>query len=721
MKIRVFLFSFLAVLFIFLSSITADSGYRQVNTSVGKVIIGLDKDSALEKFGVPQEASDNIWYYSTPEGFYVTFARGSLVDIYLYPRDLRAYVDVPVEFKAFGYFSDMRIKDITSEAQLIISEPERFLLEKPGIVIPKRPGDYQVLAKYDGVFSNPAYLKVEEPGGREVYAEKLISITVLPYKPQVPYQGKCEFRALGIFLDSAGTHSVRDMTERVTWYRRQGNQTTANRSNAITFDSLGKAAVFCVYRDMESPLREVKVQKDALLGGNTLKHITLMPEFISVANGKSMDLRAFGTYRNNWVEDITGKVKWEAGDTNVVSARGSGLFLAKNPGVTEVSAGLDDIKSLPVKIIVTGEAESSGLMRMQEREINPEKLTKDIRDEVERLKDDLAMKEKALTLVRINPESFDIPAGESRRASAQGVYSDSSLEDLTNLGEWSISDDKVARVAAGKIDAYSPGTARIYVSFKGIKSLPASVKVTGPELVSVILTPQGLQLPMGASRVFKAEGYFSDSSRRDITELAEWNIDNPRVIKIIKGRIRPLNFGRASVTAGYSGVKSLPATVRVVFTADWLMRAAIKGVSFLLLVIFAAFGILYILTERKMNILKSSMDKDPRRFIIGLYENAKIILNIFGLRYKEDIPPLSYAESVRGKYSIESSLFSRLTVKFEEASYSNHPLAKSDASSALDDYNGFLEILASRHGKLGLFLKYCLALLQRTPFFISKS
>ncbi len=699
----------------------ANSDYREVDSSAGKILLGLTKESALEKFGVPAQASGNLWLYSAPEKFFVLFPRHSLLNIYLYPQHSSVPAGSPLEFKAFGYFSDAGIKDITNEVQLLISEPNDFILDRVGVIIPKKNGEYQILAKYENIFSNPANLLVKETQQKES-TEKLISINILPFKPIIPYQGQLQFIALGTFLDSLGKYSIKDIGEEATWYVKQDKEITENqyKGNIMFYQFSGSQAVFCRYNNLQSFPQEVYVQDKPVVLNDTLKHITLLPEVMSVSSGGIINLRAFGTYYTNRVEDITRKVKWEIGDKDMLVSEGPGVFLTGSVGITEVTAVLDDSKSLATKIIIRDKgAKNVFFAPGEEKRINPQNLTKDIKKEVEKLRQILTKEEKKLNLIRISPDNLEIPAGETREASALGIYSDHSKEDLTHIGDWSSSNDKIAKASGGKIDAIYNGEAKIYVTFKGVKSEPASVKVVGPKLVSIILSPQNLQISMKDNPELKAEGYFSDSSRKDITSMVSWEITNPRIIKIKDGKIIPLKFGGTEVYAEYLGIKSLPANIMVLLTSDWLLSMIIKVILFLLLSIFGVFTVLYVLTEKEKNKLKNSLNKDPAEFIINLYENTKRILAIFYLSYQDSILPLSYAELVQKNYSIGNNLFLRFTAKFEEARYSRHSFSKHDASLALNDYNDFLKAVFIRYNKLSLFLKYCLTLLHITPLFIS--
>lgn len=721
MKRNIFLICCFALLSLFSLCSFAQTGFREKNTSLGKVIIELDKESALNKFGIPTQASKELWYYSIPEKFFIFFPAQQLLNIYLYPLNCNTYVDTPLEFKAFGYFTDMRIKDITKEVQLLISRPEDFTLGRPGSIIPKKAGEYQVLAKYNNTFSNPAHIKIGEPQEKktEKYTERLISINILPYKPAVTYKSRLEFTALGVFMDSSGTYAIRDISKQVSWYVKQNKNAIENEGNTIFFSALGKVTVFCRYYGMEGFSQEIDVQDKAFILGEALKHITLLPDIVLAASGKNVNLKAFGTYYNNKVEDITSKVDWEVSDKDIIEAEGMGAFSTKSVGITDVTAVSNDLQGLATKIIVRDKIEAELLDQPEEKKIKPENLYEDIKKEVDKIKESFAKEDRKLSFIRIIPDTLEIPFGESSQLTAQGIYSDNSQEDLTLLGDWESSDSKVVKVLGGKVDTFSPGEAKIYIKFKGVNSLPALVKVVGPKLVSIIISPQELQLTMKDKPALKAEGYFTDSSRKDITQLADWKVTDSRVIKVEKGRVSPLKFGKTKVYAGHLGIISMPANIKIIFTLDWLMYMVIKLLFFLFLCTVAMFGVFFILTQKRKNDLRNSLDKNPSEFIVNLYDNTKKILAVFNLTYKEGVTPLFYAELVQKSCSIKNDLFLRFTAKFEEARYSHHVLTVNDASLALNDYNDFLKVLFKRHTKLSLFIKYCLILLSRSPLLIS--
>ncbi len=783
------------VIFFCLYPAVAAFGYREVYTSAGKVIVDLDREKALEKFGVPDSAGSNIWRYDSPEQFFVYFSGSSLLNIYLYPQFSEAQLGSPLELKAYGYFSDLKIKDITSEVQILVDEKWKFDFTKSGAIIPLRKGKYQVLAKYGNIFSNPCQVVVKEsPQNKEEEQEKCLSINIIPYTPKVTPNSKWVFRALGTFFSpKESTYNIKDITGEVEWFVKKDQLTVGLKDNVVQFSPLpAKQSMFCKYQGLESLPQEISVSNTPIPSRMILKHITLLPEFVFVSAGSSFNLRAFATYNNNHIKEITHLVKWKFSNRDTVRSLGSGNFSAAFEGICDVVADTENIQSVPAKVVVVSKRQSpsdmvvmrEGTGKTKERKADsdyssPDDLVKKIKEDTENLSKDFFKEEKKLKSIRIDPASFKISLGESAQAVARGLYSDKTEEDLTISGEWKASDDKIFGVSAGKISTHIPGEARLYVKFKGTISPPALVTVEGPKLVSIVVSPVNSRISMKGNVMLKAEGCFSDSSRKDITPIVTWEVLGRGIVRIDNAIAYPLKVGQAQVVAQYSGIKSLPVNIRVMLTLGWFLEILLKAITFLIMCTALIMVVFYTVIRYKINKMKAFLRRDPRGFIISLYENARDILGIFGFRHDGILPPLSYAGLVDNKYSIKlyyygvlglkkqaspediknkyrelamryhpdkakagkqeksaqrfkdinkaygilsnphsNTTFINFTSRFEEAKYSVHPFESQDALSILSEYNYFIKIMLSHYDKVDLFFKYCLTLLKTKPLYI---
>ncbi|MFH1640436.1 MAG: hypothetical protein ABIA66_00585, partial [Candidatus Omnitrophota bacterium] len=331
------------------------------------------------------------------------------------------------------------------------------------------------------------------------------------------------------------------------------------------------------------------------------------------------------------------------------------------------------------------------------------------------------LKEKKLLRIKIIPEYLEIPLGEEGQLIAVGEYDDGSQEDLTSLVEWIGTDDSIATIAAGLVSTHSLGRIEVIAEYKEkeMKSSPAVVVVIEPRLVEIILTPEKSEITVTQSVKLKAEGVYTDSSRKDITSLVGWEITKKRVLKIDKGLVKPLSIGETTVYAEHKSVRSNPAYIKVKITLGWLLWLLLKIILFLLLLIIILLIILYLLSQRKRDYITDGLSKDPRGFIIKLYMNLKHILFLFGLRHKDVLPPLAYGRLVEKNYPVRDNLFLEFTMKYAEAKYSRHVLENTNALASLDDYNKFLKIVLEQESKVGRLFKHLVCLLKRVPLFVN--
>jgi hypothetical protein len=715
--------------FLFFASFFSYNGYAQdqeVSVSEGKVITGLDRKGAMEKYGVPVAMGRTTWRYAGPPPFFVYFPPQEISDIWLYPQFSRVSVGTPVAFKIYGYVSGSPVKDITDKSTLLIKEANDFLFKKGGILVPRVAGEYDVIAKYQDKMTIPARLTVKEPQGA-IKKEKLINIYVLPHRPIVRPQETLHLLALGIFLcPPENQYVIRDISEGAEWFLEQDKKVVKAASRNVAFPpEPGKYNISCTYLGVKSSPQEAEVRV-GFVGDKTLKHITLLPESIFGAAQQRISLQAFGTYADNRVEDLSaGGVAWKVSDRDVLSGEGSGRFLQKQEGVCDVVAAAGRIESLPAEVIVMdwnslGPAVSFYVTR-ETQVVDPEKLIEEMKSDVEDLDKEIRGAETNLEKIVFVPDSIEVAQGEGRQVVGWGVYSDGSRRDLTLFGDWTSSDVNVFTVSGGQIKSHEVGTAMLSMKFGAISSPSVPVVVNEPRLVSLVVAPQVLEIAMAGTANFKVEGYFSDSSHKDMTSSVTWTVSDPKILKMEGGKAFPRNFGSTRVTARSSQIQSLPVSVRVVLTLGWLRGILLKTIIFLLLVFIVFLIAFYIEIEVKKDELRACLQKDPPKFILKLYDNLKNVLMIYGFKEGTTLPPLYYANLACARSALESRLFLNFTKKFEEVKYSKHAVKSEEAASFLNEYNQLLKMLFSGENKTQRLLRACLFLMKRQPLFVPLS
>jgi hypothetical protein len=337
---------------------------------------------------------------------------------------------------------------------------------------------------------------------------------------------------------------------------------------------------------------------------------------------------------------------------------------------------------------------------------------------VDKLKNDFLVDKKALKAILVTPKLIEIGLGEESKLSATGIYDDGSSSDITVLGNWGTLNPAIATVSAGNVSCVSVGQTNAFVEFKGVRSEYSRIVVGGPRLVSLVLTPENIQIPRNGKAKLKVLGNYYDKSQRDITDSVTWTVSGSKsCVKIEKGEVKPLGFGHSEVVAEYSLLKSNPANIKVIVTLGWLLWLLAKILLILFLILLSVFIGLYLSTDNRRRRLRILRD-DPRRLILELHENATSLVTIFGLRYDAYTFPLFYADLAKKKFALENNVFLNFSVKYEEAKYSKHVLGPRDLASVLNDYNNFFERLCKDERRSIALYRQCLALLNRRPIFI---
>jgi len=162
-----------------------------------------------------------------------------------------------------------------------------------------------------------------------------------------------------------------------------------------------------------------------------------------------------------------------------------------------------------------------------------------------------------LVAIAVTPVSRSIAPGTSTQFSAQGIYSDNSVQILTSSVTWSSVNSDVATVSdspgsKGLATAVTTGSAAITAAFGGISG---SATLTSSALVSIEVAPANPVAILGAVQQFRASGVLANSDRQSLTGLAIWNSSNPAVATISAGGglASAVSAGSTTISAAFAG------------------------------------------------------------------------------------------------------------------------------------------------------------------------
>ena len=165
----------------------------------------------------------------------------------------------------------------------------------------------------------------------------------------------------------------------------------------------------------------------------------------------------------------------------------------------------------------------------------------------------VATSDATLTQLIITPSSPVLSLGRSQNFTVNGVFSDGSVQDVSNQVTWTSSQPSVALPPNnGATTALAVGQTQLEASIGNIQAT-TTLTVTGAVLQSLEIQGGDTLGAPGGSRQFVALGTFSDGSVFDLTSQVTWSSNNP-VLTVFNGpQLTPdgrgAGFARVATTA----------------------------------------------------------------------------------------------------------------------------------------------------------------------------
>ncbi len=258
----------------------------------------------------------------------------------------------------------------------------------------------------------------------------------------------------------------------------------------------------------------------------SLVSIEVTPVEPVIALGTTTQLKATGIYSDNSKKDLTSSVEWHSSDDAVVTVR-HGIARSMGRGSAVIGA---------VSGSISGIISGSGT---------------------------LTVTDATLVSIQVTPVNPEAALGTTRQFTATGIFSDNSVQNLTEQVDWSTSDGSVASVGttAGSRGLATPagiGATAVSATLDGVTG-STDFTVTEAFLVSIQITPSNPSLPKGMTLQLSATGIYSDHSTQDLTRQATWGSTDPSVASVdntagSNGMAAALAVGPATVSAALDGV-----------------------------------------------------------------------------------------------------------------------------------------------------------------------
>ncbi len=449
----------------------------------------------------------------------VTVTDPIVVDIFLEPYD-ESYPELfQVQFTALATYSNGDVVDITDEAT--------WSSDRPLVAVP----DQQGLVYTVNADPEPAGIRADFGGERgfapiNVVAATVIDIQIEPGVIDDPAGTRVQLQATA-FYNNGQSEQV---TEQSVW-------TSANRDiatviaagNLAGFTQLIAEGVTTISADFQGVVRTI----DVTVTEAELVQIVVQPNDPSVPLGTAQQFEAIGYYSDGTsspliselldigTQNLTEEVVWTSSNTLVAGINEEGLATTLATGQTTIRADFEGLFDDTV----------------------------------------LTVTEAVLERIEISPSVNVGVAGTTKQLEVTGFYSDTNGEqgvDITNDVDWASSSGFIATVSPGGLLSFNnvgdPGdnVAVLTATLDGVEGLATATTIDN-ELESIVLSPNPVDTPAGASVLVNATGFYTDGSSTNLNDEADWIISDAGVATVDntapKGLVTGIAAGSTTVFA----------------------------------------------------------------------------------------------------------------------------------------------------------------------------
>jgi hypothetical protein len=180
---------------------------------------------------------------------------------------------------------------------------------------------------------------------------------------------------------------------------------------------------------------------------------------------------------------------------------------------------------------------------------------------------------------------------------ATATFDDATTLDVTDLAQWTSSDDALVTVSGGTLTPAAAGDATVTASFAQGARAPVSaqqavtVKAATNVVETITIAPATATIPLGTAAEYAATATFQDGSTGDVTSLVEWTLENATgdagVHGVVSGGLvstvstpgTAITAGATTVVATYTLADDTKVTgeAALVVTADALASIAVAA------------------------------------------------------------------------------------------------------------------------------------------------
>ncbi len=359
----------------------------------------------------------------------------------------------------------------------------------------------------------------DAPPIEEMEAAEL-QLMLSPSNPQIAQGTAQQFS-----LRSLGRNGrVQDLTAKASWrVAVQGSgEAQPSTGGLVALPTPGRYEVTVEYagRQLTSPITVTTA---------TFQSLAVTPATTKVAKGLLKQFTATATFSDGSTQDVTTLAGWSIKDTTgsgVATINSTGLATTKKVGKARITARY-----------LTGSASAS-----------------------------LEVTAAAVTKLAISPLLPVITKGSAQLFVATATFTDATVQDVSSLADWVITDVLGSGVASidgsGAATGDAVGQAKVSAEYLG-KTAATTLTVTAAPVAAITISPASATIDKGATQKFTASARLTDGTIQDVTATAAWTATDLMGVGVASvdasGVAKGQAAGQARIGCTYRGVSATAA------------------------------------------------------------------------------------------------------------------------------------------------------------------
>ena len=338
-------------------------------------------------------------------------------------------------------------------------------------------------------------------------------------------------------IDENGVKS--DVTASATWTSSDPAIASIDTAGLVTAIAVGSVTI-------SADVNGARASAALDVNNKSITAISVFPGDAVAIAGLTKQYRAVAVFSDDSVQDVTADVAWSSDNNAAATIDARGVATAAGPGTAMLTAAFSG---------------SSGSGQLRVLSATPSAFV-------------------------IEPANAALKVGQVQQFNATLVLSTGEEIDISTEVTWATANFNVAVAAndpgnEGRVLATGPGATTVFAVVKagaGQIVASAAVDVTEAVVVSLQVSPQNLNVPVGSFGNFQAVAFYDDGSFREVSRETSWLSSDTGVGVILSdgpnaGLALAVGQGRTTVTASFQGVAD---TSDVEVTAPVLQRVEVQ-------------------------------------------------------------------------------------------------------------------------------------------------